>query len=56
MEQRLRKGKMRMKLPPREITTVLTPSSRLPLPRSKGDNKSSPVSFQPGTFSLLCHF
>lgn len=32
------------------------PCSRLPLPCSKGDNKSSPVSFQPGTFSLLCHF
>lgn len=32
------------------------PCSCLPLPHSKGDNKSSPVSFQPGTFSPLCHF
>lgn len=30
--------------------------SHLPLPHSKGDNKSSPVSLQPGTLSLLCHF
>lgn len=32
------------------------PSSHFPLPLSKGDNKPSPASFQPGTFSPLCHF